>query len=206
IIPPDTSFLRKLKDAGAERVGIAVDAGSRDLYDRVKGRSAGGPTDWDEVWNSMDEALSIFGKGMASTHLIIGLGETDREVFDVMERCLVKGVLLSLFAYTPMKGTSFYADPPPLGRYRAMQVVRHLVIQEGILDGFRFDEKEKLVGVPEMDSISGSAFMTRGCPDCNRPYYNERPRGPIYNHPRKPSGKEVEKALRDVKEYVEGTR
>ena len=27
------------------------------------------------------------------------------------------------------------------------------------------------------------AVLTSGCPGCNRPFYNERPRGPIYNYP-----------------------
>jgi biotin synthase len=32
---------------------------------------------------------------------------------------------------------------------------------------------------------TGEPFLTSGCPSCNRPYYNEKPSGPIYNHPRK---------------------
>ena len=27
-------------------------------------------------------------------------------------------------------------------------------------------------------------FETSGCPGCNRPYYNERPGGMLYNYPR----------------------
>ena len=30
-----------------------------------------------------------------------------------------------------------------------------------------------------------NAFLTSGCPGCNRPYYTSRPSGPIYNYPRK---------------------
>ena len=29
----------------------------------------------------------------------------------------------------------------------------------------------------------GRPFQTPGCPGCNRPYYNERPGGPMYNYP-----------------------
>jgi biotin synthase len=38
---------------------------------------------------------------------------------------------------------------------------------------------------------SGEPFRTSGCPGCNRPFYNESPRGPIYNYPRKPTSKEI---------------
>jgi biotin synthase len=31
---------------------------------------------------------------------------------------------------------------------------------------------------------SGEPFLTSGCPNCNRPFYNEKPGGPIYNYPR----------------------
>jgi biotin synthase len=31
---------------------------------------------------------------------------------------------------------------------------------------------------------SGKPFLTSGCPNCNRPFYNEKPSGPLYNFPR----------------------
>ena len=41
-------------------------------------------------------------------------------------------------------------------------------------------KKETLKRVVE----TGQPFLTTGCPDCNRPFYNEKPSGPLYNHPR----------------------
>ncbi|MCW3977503.1 MAG: radical SAM protein, partial [Candidatus Bathyarchaeota archaeon] len=38
---------------------------------------------------------------------------------------------------------------------------------------------------------------TSGCPGCNRPYYNERPGGPLYNYPRQPLPDEI----RAIKEH-----
>jgi biotin synthase-related radical SAM superfamily protein len=34
-------------------------------------------------------------------------------------------------------------------------------------------------------------FLTSGCADCNRPFYNEKPSGPIYNYPRKLTTQEI---------------
>jgi biotin synthase-related radical SAM superfamily protein len=42
---------------------------------------------------------------------------------------------------------------------------------------------------------SGAAFQTSGCKDCNRPYYNERPSGPLYNYPRPLSQEEIAEAI-----------
>jgi biotin synthase len=39
---------------------------------------------------------------------------------------------------------------------------------------------------------TGEPFLTSGCPSCNRPYYNEKPSGPIYNYPRGLSLEELE--------------
>lgn len=38
---------------------------------------------------------------------------------------------------------------------------------------------------------SGTPFLTSGCPNCNRPFYNEKPSGPIYNYPRSLTSEEV---------------
>jgi biotin synthase len=44
----------------------------------------------------------------------------------------------------------------------------------------------------ELDMIINdtNAFLTSGCPGCNRPYYTSRPSGPIYNYPRALTEKE----------------
>jgi biotin synthase len=45
---------------------------------------------------------------------------------------------------------------------------------------------------------TGEPFRTSGCPDCNRPYYNEKPSGPIYNYPREPTEKECCSILKEL--------
>jgi len=39
---------------------------------------------------------------------------------------------------------------------------------------------------------SGIPFVTSGCPGCNRPFYNERPGGPLYNFPRPLKKEEID--------------
>ena len=45
----------------------------------------------------------------------------------------------------------------------------------------------------------GTPFLTSGCPNCNRPFYNEKPSGPIYNYPRKISQEEIEKIKKELR-------
>ena len=99
--------------------------------------------------------------------------------------CRARGILLSLFAYTYVKGTRKLGEPPELGRYRALQVLRHLIFDRNAQgDCARFDDTGKITSIDwSMVTEKGALFQTRGCPDCNRPYYNESPKGPIYNYP-----------------------
>jgi biotin synthase len=44
----------------------------------------------------------------------------------------------------------------------------------------------------------GDAFRTSGCPDCNRPFYNERPGGPMYNYARPLTLEEAFRAISEM--------
>lgn len=195
-----------LKEAGVERVGIAIDGGSPDVFEKVKGSYVGNPHSYEGTWEAMAVAVQVFGKGKVSTHIIVGLGETDRDVADTLIRACDMGVSPSLFSYTPMRGTAFRGMPPSLGRYRSLQLLRHYVVSQGNADPFIFDQKGRIVGT-EIDRIQAlpdisEAFRTRGCPDCNRPFYNERPTGPIYNHPSKVDEGSFWEGISEAEAYV----
>jgi len=206
ISPVSSDNLSELKGRGAERVGIALDCASRELFPGIKGRGVGNPYTFDGCWEALDRAVRVFGKGRVSTHLIAGLGETDRELIEALAKCVEMGVLPSLFSYTPLKGTALGGSSPPLPRYRAMQVSRHLIVEGGWGSGdFQFDGSGRLIGMDEggiPSGIPGKVFMTIGCPDCNRPYYNERPGGPIFNYPRPLTEDERSQAVEEAKRYV----
>jgi biotin synthase-related radical SAM superfamily protein len=68
--------------------------------------------------------------------------------------------------------------------------------ESGVLLGF-----SEVVAGPEAAAswrVDGEAFCTAGCPGCNRPFYNERPGGPMYNYPRPLTPAEVEAACSEV--------
>jgi biotin synthase len=152
----------------------------------------------------LEEAVDIFGKGKVSTHLIVGLGETENEMVETIQKCVDMGVLPALFAFTPIPGTALENNPqPPVQQYRCVQLARHLIFR-GITryEDMSFDGKGCIthfgVGKQILLQIiqTGEPFLTSGCPDCNRPYYNEKPSGPIYNYPRPLAKEEITKILR----------
>ena len=190
--PLNSENIRKLAEAGAERVGIAIDAATEKLFNEVKGANANGPYTWENQFKQLHKALEIFGRGKVSTHLIIGLGETENEAISLIQRCVDIGVLPALFAFTPIRGTALEKRPRPLiESYRRVQLARYLIANGcARSEDMRFDsfgrltdygvEKETLTWIVE----TGKPFLTSGCLDCNRPFYNEKPGGPLYNYPR----------------------
>ena len=181
----------KLAEVGVQRIGIPLDAATENIFDRVKGSLAGGPYNWEMQFELLRQAVEIFGQGKVSTHLIVGLGETEKEMVALIQRCVDSGILPALFAFTPIKGTALEnGTQPKIQRYRRTQVARYL-IERGIsrIENMRFGREKAIVdfGIEkdQLDRIvkTGEPFRTSGCPDCNRPYYNEKPTGPIFNFP-----------------------
>lgn len=175
-------FLR----AGADGVTLPLDAASRETYRRVKGGSL------DAALRHLEKAARAF-PGRVGTHLIVGLGESEQEMVGLIDRLVTAGVRIGLFAFTPVPGTPMaHNPPPPLESYRRVQAA-HYLIRRGMARAadFSFDQG-RLVSFgasfppSRLEAVleEGEAFRTTGCPDCNRPYYNERPGQPVpYNYP-----------------------
>lgn len=190
--------LLALAEMGVDKIGLALDAASERVYQQTK------TGDWQETIGQIEEAAVLL-PGRISTHLIVGLGETEEEFVAMLQKMQDLGVIVGLFAFTPVPGTKMAKEKPPaLEQYRRMQAA-HFLIKKGIitLTDCKF-ENGSLVsyGLTEEQLREylkdGKAFETSGCPDCNRPYYNERPGGIIYNYPRPLSEQEIEAAIEAV--------
>lgn len=204
--PLSSSNIQRLAEAGADRIGIAIDAATEKLFNEIKGSSAGGPYNWENQFKLLQEALKFFGKGNVSTHLIVGLGETEKEAVNFLQKSVEIGVLPALFAFTPIRGTALEGkSQPAIEAYRRIQLARNLIAEEASrYEHMRFDadgritdfgvEKERVTRLVE----TGKPFLTSGCADCNRPFYNEKPSGPFYNYPRRMNPEEIATAKKQL--------
>jgi len=204
--------IKLLKDAGAERIGIPIDAATEEIFDKVKGVSVGSRYNMKRQWSLLEEAIKVFGRGYVSTHFIVGLGETEKEMVYAIQKCVDIGVLPALFAFTPVSGTALEnRDPPSIQEYRRVQVARY-VIFKGLsrAELMSFDDRGRItsfgVDAETLRDIvnSGEPFLTSGCPHCNRPYYNEKPSGPIYNYPKPLRADDIIKAAEALGLYPKG--
>jgi len=197
--PLNTQNIIRLAEAGVDRISIALDAITKKLFIKIKGAEANGPYSWNEQIRQLRESVSIFGKGNVSTHLIIGLGETEKEAAHLIQQCTEICVSPALFAFTPIRGTALESKRQPhLASYRRVQLARYLIVNGyASFSNMIFDADDKITGFGmEKEQLTriveiGKPFLTSGCPDCNRPFYNEKPSGPIYNYPRNIRSEEI---------------
>ncbi len=205
IHPVSIIELKRLKDVGVSNIGIALDASTSELFDEVKGKERESLYRWENHNQALKEALRMFGKGNVTTHLIVGLGESEFEAAKFISHMYQEGVSVGLFAFTNIKGTSLEDHPTPnLETYRRIQVVRHLVSKGNLKLNQIVEDDKGRISVNIDPSIirealsSGEAFRVTGCKGCNRPFYNERPRGPMYNFPRDLTQEEIRKAIKET--------
>ncbi len=201
--------LQAMKDAGTDRVGIAIDAATPALFDQLRGRGVAGPHRWNHYWATVQRAVEVFGRFYVGIHLIVGLGETEREMVETIQRGQDMGALTHLFSFFPEKGSPMERHTPPaIDQYRRIQLTRWIINQGlGSANQMRFDSAGKLIdfGIDIQALIQqGEPFMTSGCPGrdgrvaCNRPYGNERPSGPIRNFPFAPEPSDIEEVRKQM--------
>ncbi len=197
ILPQDMRQVEELLAAGAEHIGFGLDAAGERVFRQTKGGN------WIRHLRLIEEAAGRF-PGRVAVHLIVGLGETEREMVEMIQHMHDLGVTVGLFAFTPVRGTAMEdALPPPLAVYRRMQAARHLITHNlARAETFAFSETGQLTtfNVPHLQTLvaDGVAFQTSGCPDCNRPFYNERPGSTMYNYPRPLTADEAQRAWAEM--------
>jgi len=188
--------IKGLVNAGVERIGIALDAATSELFEAIKGEKVNSPYSWQTHIRALEEAKRLAGR--ATTHLVVGLGETEEEMIRTIQFWHDRGITSALFAFTPIHGTPLAERPrPDLSSYRRIQLARYLVVNDLSRAEKMVFSDGRLVDFGVSDEVlnaaigGGEPFMTSGCPGCNRPFYNESPMGPIYNYPRRPTAKEL---------------
>jgi lipoyl synthase len=130
-------------------------------------------------------------------HVVVGLGETDRNLVDLFYQAQAEQIAVYLFSFNPEPGTAMQHVPrAPLHRLRRIQLVKYLIEYENLeRRQIEFDEVGNLarLDAPDMPvekaMNTGMPFMTNGCPDkrgklaCNRPYGSYRPGEEFRDYP-----------------------
>jgi len=205
ITPVPLGYLKELRDLGADHLGVGLDAASP----RVA-RAVSKPYPWSRYWEFIKEGITVFGKGHVITHIIVGLGETPEELLETVEKARDLGSEVSLFAFTPVRGTPMYGthNPPSIRYYRFAQLATYLIMKGEDWRSFTvFKEGTPYIRSEYVDLRKAedavNYVLVRGCPGCNRPFYNESPRSKIFNYPSRSTVlKDLNKVLEDISKII----
>ena len=200
-----TKDLEEMKASGADKIGVAIDLATPELFDRYRGTGVSGPHKWEKYWEIARAARDIFGRENVGAHLMVGMGETEQDMVSLMDRLWQMGIANHLFSFFAEEGSRLAHMPQPAWpTYLRTQLARYLI--EEALTRYRdmaFDAEGRIasfgVRPDRIDEIIGSGipFMTTGClgPDgkvaCNRPFGNCLPDVRQWNYPYLPNEEEI---------------
>ena len=212
VAPPTLSEerLSELKDAGAEMIGIGLDAVTEELFRAIRTDVPKGRLGWDNYWHIVETSRRIYGPWKVNCHLLVGLGESDRDLMETFERLLKQQIYSYLFCFNPEPDSRMAEHPKtPVRRWRRVQLAKFLLEERGLApEAFDYDGDGmlgRITAPPELVAravADGRAFMTNGCPSaggepgCTRPMGSWRPGEAPRDYPWRPDGDDLA-AIRD---------
>lgn len=196
----------RLHELGADIFTVALDAATPEIFDRTRGKGVQSPHKWQKYWSVLEAARDVFGPQKFGAHIIVGMGETEQEVLDLVQKLVDMGGHSHMFCFFPEQGSLMdHLPATPRDQWRRVQLARYLIDYRDVrVDHMRFDDLGRVVdfGMPsaELDEIidAGIAFRTSGCPGkiqddisaCDRPY-GDSPPSDIASYPFQPERKDL---------------
>jgi len=142
--PDDFAWFQRLKDAGADALGMHLEAVEPAVRARVMPGKA--QVSLDHYRRAFTEAVQVFGRGQVSTYLIAGLGDRPQSLIEMAQELVALGVYPFLVPFVPLADTPMAHHPTPDG-----ETMRHL-----------YTEVAAAIRAAGM----GAAQMKAGCAKC----------------------------------------
>jgi len=179
---------------------IPIDLANEELCRKYKKQ------DFNKILGLILKLAEIY-KSRIGTHLIYGLGESEKEIIDLFYNLISHKVSIGLFAFTPVKGTPLgNCKTPDINSYRRVQTALFLLKKDlNYYSKFVFDTSgvlKKILLKKELffKFLNQGLYMTSGCPNCLRPYYNDRPgKKRLYNYHRPLTSDEINREYEIMK-------
>ena len=177
------------KKLGADTVTVALDCATPELFEKIRGKSLNSPHKFDYFWKVLEWSAEVMGDGFAGCHLVVGLGETEQEMIERIQKVRDLGARTHLFSFWPEEGSLMENEKPcPAPQYRRVQMARYIIDNEyGRYEDMKFNEKGQVIDFGIKKDLfeelfaSGKPFMTAGCRGkttevaCNRPFGDSSP-------------------------------
>ena len=117
-----------LKDLGADIFTVALDAATPELFDRTRGKGVQSPHKWRKYWEVLMDARDIFGPQKFGVHIIVGMGETEYDVLQLVQKFVDLGGHNHMFSFFPEQGSLMdHLPATPRDQWRRVQLGRYLI-------------------------------------------------------------------------------
>jgi biotin synthase-related radical SAM superfamily protein len=206
--------VKRLKDLGADIFTVALDAATPEIFERTRGKGVQSPHSWKKYWEILMDARDIFGPQKFGAHIIVGMGETERDVLALVQQLVDLGGHSHMFCFFPEKGSLMdHLPATPREQWRRVQLARYLIdYKGGRVEQMKFDGAGRVVDYgfaeSELENIIGKGvpFRTSGCPGkfaddisaCDRPY-GDSPPSNIASYPFQPNGGDLRRIRKQLK-------
>ena len=115
--PRDLSWLDRLKEAGADSLGMHLEAATERVRQQIMPSKSKVPIA--EYMTAFEYAVSVFGRGNVSTYLLAGLGDTQAEILNLAAKLIEIGVYPFVVPFVPVQGTQLENHPTPSTEFMA---------------------------------------------------------------------------------------
>lgn len=130
--PEDDAWHQRMKDAGADALGMHLEAVTPEVRARIMPGKASVPLE--KYFSSFEAAVRVFGRGQVSTYILAGLGDTAEAILQMSERLLKVGVYPFVVPFVPISGTPLESHPAPSSAFMASVLgpLSQMVIDAGL--------------------------------------------------------------------------
>jgi radical SAM protein (TIGR04043 family) len=115
--PEDDVWHQRMKDAGADALGMHLEAVTPEVRARIMPGKASVPIA--KYLSSFEAAVRVFGRGQVSTYILAGLGDTAEAILSMSETLVRIGVYPFVVPFVPISGTPLESHPAPSSAFMA---------------------------------------------------------------------------------------
>lgn len=126
---PSKKQLLYLKEAGINEIRLNVETYNWELAQRLMPNK-----NLNKILHSIEQAVNIFGKEKVSSNILIGLGESDDDILDGVNRLAEMGALSTLYPYDPIEGLNESFSRPSADRIYHLAIEHKKILQKNNLN------------------------------------------------------------------------
>jgi len=109
--PDDDAWFDRLRKAGADALGMHLEAVTEPVRKRIMPGKAQVPVE--RYFAAFEASVPVFGRGQVSSYILAGLGDSAQEILAVCERLVAIGVYPFVVPFVPISGTPLESHPSP---------------------------------------------------------------------------------------------